>query len=195
MINIPEIAQWCESNKYALKVKGRSPRLVIVGERHLDKGLMEKQEELIDLVKPGYILHELLENRTYDPGTKEITFVPGSRYGSDDLAYKDDINQELIDLADRRKIRIIGADLSLAEFNTVIEREGKRTKDMLDSQHHLVMPYREERMGQRMVEYLGKTTGDILAITGAYHISPKSKIHSVLRKNHTPYVTINQGRK
>lgn len=61
MIERRIIREWCRRSNYRLSFYGDEPSIVILGENHGTPKHYQKEEEMIALVRPEYVLHELLD--------------------------------------------------------------------------------------------------------------------------------------
>jgi len=194
------IREWAERNHYVLLARGKNPQAFIVGESHRDPKLIAEQGELVDIVKPGFILHELMETLIYAPKTKELKLAPGRAYNSYDADAHSRILDYAVNWADKHQASLIGCDLSMQEMNNCFKEIAKRypKKYHYDEESDEVYPiegslkstnqesrifsFREAQMGKTILEYAKRSSKPVVAVVGAYHIRPRAKIHAVMKK-------------
>ena len=175
----------------------------MLGEAHYDSGIHQLEEDMIKLVMPEYLLHELLDIRYYDPRTKEVSFLrftpDGKHYtpiNREDVVCKQELHRHFVEWAEKYGLFLVGMDLSDAEHDiTGEEIRSRKPHYQLTNQSPEECVYRERRQGERMVEYANKTSKPLIAIMGADHRRPKSGIHPILQRNGIQYVCIDLTRK
>jgi len=191
MVDKKTIREWCRSSNYRPTFYGDDPSIVILGEKHGTPKHRQKEEEMI---RPEYLLTELLDVRTYNPQTKEEKFLPGVPIDEfDRMNLEGGIEDYMVKWSEKYGLFLVGMDLSYAEMGLVIDNlYAEHPNYEFTSQSPKVCLYREKRMGERMAEYKQKTARTIVAIMGDYHRRPKSGIHPILQKKGISYVCIPQ---
>ena len=197
------IKSWVKENGYEIDIRGDNPQIVIVGEIH---GLFVKQqEELVDKLRPEYLLHELIGIQTYDPRTQRKGELEGRLI--DGVCEMHGMSGHTIQWSDEYGIYLVGCDLSLSELD-VVERElvEKRPNiyrygpaglvERLDgtpffiTQDDGVVEYKDIHMGEMIVEYAAKTEKPLVTIVGSSHMRPESQIHQILQDANIEYAYV-----
>ena len=137
-----------------------------------------------------HIKKAILKGRRFDDFDKEINNI---------LDY-------MIQWSEKYGIFLVGCDLSIIE----VEDVGKilsqkhpgiyrylRTTERLDGKHFTnqdegVVQFRDRKMGEMTVEYVGKTTKPLVTIMGAVHMRPESPIHQILQASNIGYICVDQ---
>ena len=181
-----DIRRWCKDIKCIPTFHGSNdPSIIIIGELHGNPLHKQIEREGIALAKPGYLLHEFLNSRTYNPKTRKIRFLSDALVSEADKLYEEESSSigHIIKWSDEFEVPVIGTDLSYRELSVL-------SLDYGISSDATIIKYREKRMGQTMVQYAGKTDKPIVSIMGRYHMRPKSEIHPILKNKGINYVTI-----
>lgn len=112
------IKKWNDA-QYEIKSRGDDPNVIILGESHHEQSMIQKQLELIELIKPKYVLHEYAGGFVYDPKIQELKLQSRRLYDNVDKALLESsgLENELRELADKLKFQIIGCDLTTAELD------------------------------------------------------------------------------
>jgi hypothetical protein len=215
-MSVENLIEWCKENDYTPKLYGkRSSSVVILGEGHTSK-FRAKEEQAIQLLKPEYLLHEFLDDMSYDPKkqgmqgfsiniprfgnityhseTKDIEGLPFEEeipfwIKSVFISFEHNI-KHIFDWCDKYNMGGIGIDLSEFERDALRDKiQEEYPNSTLTSQSNKECFYREQRMGQKIAEI-----GTGLAIVGAYHIRKSSQIHQILKKNKIDYLCIDMYR-
>ena len=186
------IKEFCNNRNCIPTFYGKDPSLVIMGESHGNESHDRNEQDLIQLVKPEYVLHELFDARTYNLADQEVKFIPGVPINWVDEENKDSY-LDLVDWAEKYRFNLIGMDLSFAELQAKVNRILDRNPPYeVTNQTPEVCRYRETRMANRMVEYLVKTKKPVVAIMGNDHRKPCAAIHPILKSLRLDYATIFQ---
>src|SRR5262245_30073265 len=96
---------------YKVVTHGESPETAIVGEFHFDIAAKAKQQELLRILKPDYVLHELARGLIYNPKTRIFHRQIGRTH--DELGQS--VGDELKDLANSLNFTIVGCDLTTTD--------------------------------------------------------------------------------
>ena len=109
--------QW-NNNRYTIYTSvNKGIRVVILGEEHLRQ--QREQIDLINIIKPSYVLHESLGGWTYDPKVQKFIKPKGRLFdnvGDHPLLKTVGINLFFRELSDKLGFKIIGCDLTDAEI-------------------------------------------------------------------------------
>ena len=185
------IKGWSQERKCRFRFYGDKPSLLIVGERHEDKEHQALEEELIQLIKPPYLLHEFLGARIYNPTTKEAKFFFGTSINAMDQLFQNDIEAHLLTWAEKYKMPLVGIDCSFAELDIIADKIKQRKPSHEPTTQTLEeCIYRERRMGEKIAEHCKKVKEMLIAMVGSNHIRPSSRIHSILQKKKIEYICI-----
>ena len=164
------------------------PKLVMCGEQHATFPIQRAQLELIQLIRPDFILHEFATAWILDPRTKKITPQPNRVINREDLHGQDyTVSQELMDAAAEIGCQIIGCDASFADMANaaralaranpkkyyVDQRSGQLFKLadpawICTSQSPEMQPVRESAMATTITAY-GRMPGKAMVILGNTH--------------------------
>ncbi len=182
------VKEWSAREGYqAPLVLGSNPNVVILGEKPGRKKVQKAQRNLISLVRPGYLLHELAGVHQYDPAQKEWRLLEGIRMKSPNRKYQESFDSDCphTDIAEELGIPIIGIGICGDEIEQLTGQ--RKPKGVHCSR------IRESRMANRIIEYSSITDAPIVAIVGAKHISPTVRsFHDPLSK--MDYILVNQSR-
>ena len=203
---------------YSIESYGQSPTVVVLGEEHTGKDQHQKQLELIEIIKPEYVLHELANGAVYDPKVGAWSRQRGRKFNFNDLPPVESVEvpTEYTIAADKVGFKIVGCELTLAEmadvekrlaqqhpetfeydeFEMEEEQTGILTKlddpDWMNTgQEDEIIPYRDEFMAKMIEKYQALSLKPVIAVMGARH---GDNIHKggLLKEKGFGYVYVNQ---
>lgn len=202
-MNISNVIRFCEEKKYPFKQIGDNPRLILIGERHGCAESLDTQEELIKIVNPEMVVHELYKNEKYQEsmckGCTDIKLNPiltelniirqfAKKYG-----FK--LEQGDTSSSSAAKL-ILNLDRILSQIDEWPEEIScgywekfmlvNHSFDEMIYSHYFSRILSEPIMGYILQQQLKETTGPVIGIYGAYHLLPDSHIHHLLRKTFPP---------
>lgn len=140
-INIKSEAQKIEwlrywnDRSYTIEKSGNSPKIFILGEEHYHPSLRSKQLELIDMVKPDFILHENVNGWVYDPLNKKFQKQSSRIFGENDAYHLNtpherpggmDLDDRFIIVAIKKNIPIVGCDLTCKEADKKLKEHSSK---------------------------------------------------------------------
>lgn len=144
-----------------------NPSVVILGEKHGDPIERQHQENLIEKLRPEYVLVEDITNDDFTMWEE--------KYGC---------KAELCDLSHQEK-ETTKHNLGFRDFGFI---DSVSTEDeLLKSQFYNA---RENKMGEIIINYSKESSKPIIVIIGHYHASEKSKIHEFLEQGKIDYICI-----
>ena len=180
-MKVDTLVEICKEHGYGYSLNGEDPQLVLVGEAHKND-FLDAQEQVIAVVSPRLVLHEGADPKlSYREETKRI-FGWRKKYG---------IPIELCDIPNENTIypraskdaleHSIGRVLDDLEF-------GGDYRAYLDT----IEVLREMYMARIIGNHVEQSNLPLVAVVGAKHVMPHSKIHYNLKSKGISYVTIVQ---
>ena len=121
---IPEelLRSW-NTNNFSIETYGETYSVIMLGEGHHDSGApgaQAKQVELIELIKPEYVLYESLKGLIYDPKAREFRKQANRRFNLDDLDTHDNKpDKPIMEAADKIGFTIVGCDITSEELKVI----------------------------------------------------------------------------
>lgn len=109
---------------YEISFYGKKPSVILLGESHTDIVARQKQEELIRLVKPEFVLHEFLSGYIYDPEKDLLTQQPKRRFDPNPKIKKkldtftERQTREVLEMAKRVETTFVGCDMTERDFDS-----------------------------------------------------------------------------
>ncbi len=167
-----DIHFWAKNKGFEYFTNSYGPKLIVFGERHFDNDLINAQAELIDFLKPEYVLHEFQGSTVYDSSLYQTAVDDGK-------------NEEITFfrlLSQQNSFQLVGIDASPDEAFSI-------RYDSVEDIHR----YREMIMARNMIKYVRSSEKPVIAIVGAYHSHPSSPLHDVLNSERIPYCVIQQS--
>lgn len=185
------VENWNTLN-YLLECIGDNPSVIVLGEEHTSHSMHQKQLQLIDQLKPEYVLHEIAAGQIYDPGTKKYIRQKGRKFDdTDDAIGEPVLPAGFTELADTNGFRIVGCDITMAEITDAERQIAEMNPEeykygefgegvgclikrgdsnwMLMYTDDLLAPFRDERMAKTIIEYIAKTQKPLVVILGNDH--------------------------
>lgn len=195
-LSVKEIFGWSYDNHYTPRIEGKSPRVIIIGETHQNNNQIAKQEQLIDLVKPKVILHEMAGGAicTYESNENQIVY--NARSGSGYI--QQDINSGLsapypymLEWVKKKELTLVGIGM----YGLPLERRARQkypgrkfTQEELMPTSDVMCRILEEWMGKSVIEYWPDKGEQLMVIAGSHHTRPESEIHKVLARDNPKLV-------
>ncbi len=212
----PEIISGWNDWNYQVVVCGKRIRCLIVGELHYRPEHISKQLELIELVKPEFVLHEFGPAWIYDPqgGGYRLQSQRSIRDGIDNDSLER-FPELLTQQAERLNHKIVGIDLTTAELDIALWRLTKERPDEFEwkqvgehpfdgciikrddpdyeftTQDPLIMELREARMVKEIGRFEKISKAPIVVIVGDCH-AENFYTHGLFRGCRFGYVVIHQ---
>jgi len=188
LITQETIAIWNDKG-YKVEFYGKELKVIVLGESHGYKDIMHKQLELINEVKPDFVLHEFGAAWIYDPHTDEFKPQPNRKFNRWDINPQSIIIPVgLVSASKKLGFKIIGCDLTEAEISFAARQIARENPsqyeydeeyDLLSkpdapywiftNQSKKVMPRRDEKMAEMILTYQAKTEKPLLTILGGVH--------------------------
>lgn len=140
-----------------------------------------KQKELIQLIKPEFVLCEELENLELD-----------SREKFNELFQKKKISEmtpfgeveRLVRLCFNKGIKLIGIDFKNFGFNNNLRKKIKNNEELTKSEEEELkntLEFREKTHLDKILEYDKKTFRPIIVILGSWHLRKNSLLRKKLK--------------
>lgn len=205
--------QW-SGGRYEIYISSnKGVKVVILGEAHQRQ--QQEQMDLINIIKPSYLLHESGGGWTYDPAIQKFVKPKGRLFNNvgDHLLIKTATIDQFRELSDNLGFKIIGCDLTDAEILeagknlcSIFPRkyryeEGSGRIFRIDYGYHLfsfdelardenIMSYRNRHMVEIITKYEALSEKPIAVIMGGTH---GDNIHKdMLRRKKFGYAYIRQ---
>ena len=199
---------------YKIKYFGNDLDVIILGETHYSEDILNKQLELIHLVKPDFVLHEFLTALVYNPQTARFEQQPDRilNWFDQEIDFVE-ISKDLIKASKELHFEIVGCDLSLAEQLIIARQlaEDNPHEYEFDEEFEclvkpsdpdwiftplsdVIIPYREQQMLETINSYKRKSEKSVLIILGDLHAK---NLHNqkLIQKNRIGYAYVNQTEK
>jgi hypothetical protein len=172
----------CKEYDYGYRIDGHEPQIVLVGEKHCIDCL-DAQEKIIEVVSPKVVLHEVADPKlSFDKETERILEWQ-EKYGVPvelcDIPSKNESNPRHSQGMLKWNIRMILRDFGLSEDDERVYLE-------------MTSPLRERYMSKRILSHVDQHNTPLVAVVGAGHVMPYSKIHPLLSYRKIDYMTIVQ---
>lgn len=216
-LNLEIIKEWNDQG-YEIEHYGRNIDVLIFGEAHLYQELQRKQLQLIDIIKPEYVLHESLGGWIYEPLHEIYTKQEDRKFNDFDKLKPSTfslIEIEFLLLAKKIDFKIIGCDLTDMECKEMAKILCKVFPEKYDydqangqikyrktpyssflplyslKEDENIIRYREKHMVKTIATYQKKSGKPIIVILGQTH---GENIHQgeLLQRKEFDYVYINQ---
>ncbi len=171
----------------------RSTRIVLVGERHANYSDHLFQGDLIEMLKPETVMHEFYEPKG-KPSPSDTVRVAVDWINGWKRKYE--VQLKPCDLPSAKICQFYQKIYDFLEELTELGDEPELNSIIVDDN-----AIRELVMGKLIRTESEKTDKPLIAIVGAYHVRPESRIHKKLRCQRAikiggrmpiSYVTINQ---
>ncbi|MEX0920265.1 MAG: hypothetical protein WDZ69_01640 [Candidatus Pacearchaeota archaeon] len=159
---------------------------IFIGSTHSFLDDFSKQKEIIESVKPKFLLSEELENLKLD---KEDRFkeILEKKFISDMTSFGE--VEKLVKLCFEKKIKLIGIDFHNFGFDENLQRKIKNQKELTNEEEEILEELtkkREKHHLSKILEYKSKTKLPIVIILGCWHL----RKDSLLRKRLENYKII-----
>ena len=156
---------------------------IFIGDTHGFIDDFKKQEEIISLFNPEFILCENLEDLSLDSKEKFDRVLKNKKISN--MTSFDELNR-LIKLGYNKKINLIGIDLPNFGFNKLLQNKIKNQEDLSVEEENKIeelLKLRENLHLKKILEYKEKTDKPIIILLGSWHL----REHSLLRDSLTNY--------
>lgn len=159
---------------------------IFIGSTHSFIDDFSKQEEIIKLTDPKFVLSESLEDLKLDSEEK-FKEILKKRVVSNMTSF--DEVKKLIELCFDKKINLVGIDLHNFGLDDNLQRKVKNQEELTkedEGKLDKIIKLREQLHLSRILEYRKKTTHTIIVIVGCWHL----RQGSLLRRNLKNYKII-----
>lgn len=159
---------------------------IFIGSTHSFLDDFSKQKEIIESVKPEFLLSEELENLKLDNEDK-FKEIMEKEFISDMTSF--DEVEKLIKLCFEKNIKLIGIDFHNFGFDENLQRKIKNQKELTKEEEEILEELtkkREKHHLSRILRYKSKTKLPIVVILGCWHL----RKDSLLRKRLENYKII-----
>jgi hypothetical protein len=187
--------KWNEPG-YRVESYGNSPSVYLLGEAHSARDQHQKQLELIAMIRPEYVLHELAYGTIYDPKIGKVQIQRGRKFNLYDLPPEEieELPSEYPATANKVGFKIVGCDLTFAEMDEVEKKLAQQQPEMFEYDEFIwngmkdgrlikrddpdwmntrvedeIIPFRDEFMVTMIQKYQALSLTPIVAVMGAHH--------------------------
>ena len=154
---------------------------IFIGSTHSFVDDFLKQEEIIELVKPEFVLNEELENLKLDTEDK-FKEILEKKFISDMTSF--DEVKKIIKLCFERKINLIGIDFHNWGFDKKLQKKIKNQEEFTKGEEerlNKIVEEREKHHLSKILEYKSKTKRPIIIILGCWHLRKDSLLRKRLK--------------
>lgn len=154
---------------------------IFIGSTHGFLDDLLKQEEVINTIKPEFILSEELENIKLESEVEFKDFLK-KRYFSDMTSF-DEI-KELVNFCFNKKIKLIGIDFHNFGFDVNLQKKIKNQEKLTyeeEKEINKITNLREKHHLSKILEYKEKTTKPLVIILGCWHLRENSLLRRELK--------------
>jgi len=117
----PDLIRVWNSEGYLIVIRGSKIRSVILGEIHGNQEHLAKQAELIEILRPQIVLHEMGHGLIYEQRTGGYSWNSRRKISRDDRFFFNSMGRGfpslLIQQADKLGRKIIGIDFTMLELD------------------------------------------------------------------------------
>lgn len=185
--------QQLTGNEYKIISYGTNYSVFLMGEQHGDESQEKKPIELIDLIRPEYVLHEITRAWIYDPTERKYKPRDNRRFYEYELEDDAIPSQELINASNRLGFKLIGCDLTDVEINDIEKEIARKNPDVYEyvslgkpedegvlrkksnpnfpitSQDPEIIPFRDRHMADMTISFRRISQRPIITIVGSFH--------------------------
>lgn len=154
---------------------------VFIGSTHSFLDDFSKQEEIINLIKPEFVLSEELENLKLDSKDKFLEFFKTMNVSN--MTSFEEV-EKLARLCFNRKIKLIGIDFHNFGFDEELQRKIKNREELSkedENKLNKIIRLREKHHLSKILEYRRKTSLPIVVILGCWHLREGSLLREKLK--------------
>jgi len=154
---------------------------IFIGSAHSFVDDFLKQEEIIELVKPKFVLNEELENLKLDTEDK-FKEILEKKFISDMTSF--DEVKKIIKLCFEKKINLIGIDFHNFGFDKNLQKKIKNQEELTKGEEerlNKIVEEREKHHLSKILEYKSKTKRPIIIILGCWHLRKDSLLRKRLK--------------
>lgn len=140
-----------------------------------------KQKEIIELVKPEFVLSEELEDLKLDT-VQKMKEVLEKKIISDMTSFYE--VEKLIKLCFEKKIKLIGIDFHNFGFDKDLQRKIKNQETLTKKEEeklNKIVKEREKHHLSMILEYKSKTKRPLVIILGCWHLRENSLLRKTLK--------------
>lgn len=165
-------------------------KLIFLGDTHGFIDDFIKQKEVIEQIRPEFVLAEQLENKTLNSEEEYAEFIKYKTHSS--MTSFEEV-EKLIKICKEKNIKLIGIDLENFGFD---ERLQKVVKGIIEPSKEdeekieLLLEKRDKLHIEKIREYSAKTKKPILIILGSWHLREGSPLLKEF-KNYALIVPVN----
>ncbi|GEM_PF-1331430 len=154
---------------------------IFIGSTHSFLDDFSKQEEVISLVNPEFVLSEDLEDLKLDSeeGLKEIL----KKRSISNMTSFDEV-EKLVRLCFNKKIKLIGIDFHNFGFDDNLQKKIKNQEELTKEEEEgldKIVKERERYHLSKILEYKKKTSRPIVIILGCWHLREESLLRKGLK--------------
>ena len=154
---------------------------ILIGSTHgfIDDFL--KQKEVIELIKPEFVLCEELEDLALDSGEKFEELFQKRKISN--MTSFDEV-EKLIKFCSDKNIKLIGIDFHNLRFDNYLQEKIKNQEKLTKEEEEKldkIIELREKRHLDKILEYKKKTSSPIIVILGCWHLREESLLRKKLK--------------
>jgi len=154
---------------------------IFIGSTHSFLNDFLKQEEIINLINPGFILSEELEDLNLDSKEK-FEKILERKYVSEMTSFNE--VERLIKLCFKKKINLVGIDFHNFGFDKTLQNKIKNQKKFTKQEEKLleeIIKKREIHHLSKILEYKEKTAKPIVIVIGCWYLRKDSLLRKKLK--------------
>ena len=159
--------------KSLCKTKMKFSSITLIGSTHGFVDDFLKQNEVIQLVKPEFVLCEELENLELDSKEKFNELFQSKKIS--DMTSFGEV-EKLVRLCFNKGIKLIGIDFENFGFNNILIKKIKEEEEI-----NKIVESRERIHLDKILEYTKKTSRPIIIILGSWHLREGSLLRKKLK--------------
>ena len=154
---------------------------IFIGSTHSFVDDFSKQEGIINLVKPEFVLSEELENLELDSEDKFKELI--KKKSISNMTSFDEV-EKLVRLCFNKKIKLVGIDFHNFGFDKNLQKKIKNQEELTKEEEELlekITKKREKHHLSKILEYKSKTKLPITIILGCWHLRKDSLLRKRLK--------------
>lgn len=187
------IISFCKEHGYGYNIFGDNPQTVLIGERHDQQEQLAAQEELIHIIKPKVVLHELYDPTIFRklPHAKTIN-ESYSRYEAQTYKKWEEKYGFTLYAGDIKHREEYSLDDWVEEVLRSLEEWPEALSTTLYGLYY-ARYLAEPIMAQKILDKIEEGNFPILAVYGAFHLRHDSVIHKILRASFPEWTQMHGG--
>ena len=154
---------------------------IFIGSTHSFVDDFSKQEGIINLVKPEFVLSEELENLELDSEDKFKELI--KKKSISNMTSFDEV-EKLVRLCFNKKIKLVGIDFHNFGFDKNLQKKIKNQEELTKEEEELLEKLtkkREKHHLSKILEYKSKAKNPLVIILGCWHLRKDSLLRKRLK--------------